>query len=119
MSDLQHPAQAEFMASFHALLNALSLLEKFEKRTADPDALITMQQAETWLRDAWLDLSAVERRMKEQGDLLRQMTAQQQSALAAYERGWQDRLIDIITRFPGKEYAEFRALLETLVQKSG
>lgn len=114
MSD--HPAQAEFLASFNALLNALSLLEKFEKRTADPDALTTVKQAESYLRNAWLDLSAVKRQMKEQGDLIRQMTAQQQSAMTAYVQGWQDRLTDILTHCPGEENAAMRAMLTELAQ---
>jgi hypothetical protein len=116
MSDPQHPAEvAELDTIFQALLNALSLLEKYEKRAVDHDGMITVRNAAVYLRDVWLDLSAVKRHQIIQAGLLRQFAAQHQSARDAYEQGWRDRLIDLITQFPGEEHAEVREALEKLL----
>jgi hypothetical protein len=73
MTEAQHPAKAEFDAAFQAFLDALRLLEAYEKRAVDHDALITVRNAEVYLRDAWLDLSGVKRHVVVQAERVRQL----------------------------------------------
>jgi len=104
----------EFLAVMRTVVTALSLLEKLEKRTRDADTRTTAQQVETYLRDAYLDMSGVQRLVAQQSELLQRMSAQHQSARDAYLRGWHDRLTDIATRLSSEEYAQLRDALDKL-----
>jgi hypothetical protein len=119
MSDpakLPAQAQAEFRSAFEAFITSLSMLEKLEKRTRDPDALTTVGQANDHLRDAYLDLSAVQRAVNEQGILIKRLLSEQQVIHQTYQRVWQERLNALLIQFPDEEHAQLRLMIEFLMR---